>query len=322
MVHPHTLHITAMTATEPVQPTAVLLMQYGEPETLDDIRDYLKLHFYGQEPDAATVTAMREQYLRVWGGPPPANFPQRIAAALDGELQRRVGGRMRAYHAARHWRPFIADVLARIEADGFRRVLALTIYPQASLIENQSYRRALDEGCAQLAEPIEVSFIESWHVLTAFIEAYARRVCAAFDALPAESRDSYRLVFCAHSMPQAAQARDDPYQPQLMQSAQAVAGRAGVDDWVFAYRNASTSGVWLEPDIRQVIERAAGQGVRGLVVVSIGMVYDDVETMDALRFGAQAAADSAGIDLRLVDTPGADPDLIRGLAELAAARTG
>ena len=60
----------------------------------------------------------------------------------------------------RNWKPFIADTVRTMKADGIERAVAICLAPQNSRTSVGLYRAALNvEGGA----PFAVDFVESWH---------------------------------------------------------------------------------------------------------------------------------------------------------------
>src|SRR5207302_1043333 len=79
------------------------------------------------------------------------------------------------------------------------------------------------------------------------------------------------VVFTAHSLPARILEEHDPYQDELLATADAVAREALLDGWSFAYQSESPTGEpWLGPDILPHLEQLHGRGVRKVLVCPIG----------------------------------------------------
>jgi ferrochelatase len=127
-------------------------------------------------------------------------------------------------------------------------------------------------------------------------------------------------VFSAHSLPTRIREWEDPYEAQLLESCAAVAERAGIRDWRFAWQSAGHTGEpWLGPDILDYLDALNGEGVRRVLSVPIGFVTDHLEIMYDIDFDARRKADALGITLRRTRMPNADPGFVRVLASVVAA---
>src|SRR5207245_6300417 len=121
------------------------------------------------------------------------------------------------------------------------------------------------------------------------------------------------VVFTAHSLPRRILDEHDPYPGQLQETAQAVAGRAGLGRWSIAWQSAGrTEEPWLGPDLSTVIRELR----RDLVVCPAGFVSDHLEILYDLDLDARAIADEVGITLRRTDLPNDDPAVCAALADL------
>jgi ferrochelatase len=126
-------------------------------------------------------------------------------------------------------------------------------------------------------------------------------------------------VFSAHSLPTRIREWDDPYEAQLRESCAAVAERAGVRGWRFAWQSAGHTGEpWLGPDIVDYLDTLLGEGVRRVLSVPIGFVSDHLEIMYDIDYAARRKADSLGMTLRRTRMPNADPGFVRVLASVVA----
>src|SRR6185312_11443296 len=104
-----------------------------------------------------------------------------------------------------------------------------------------------------------------------FLQANAEALAAAIASLPADVRDTARLVATAHSIPDAMAAVAGPqghaYEAELMAAAQ---GRPF--DLVWQSRSGPPSVPWLEPDVNDHLQAMAAEGEKAVVVFPVGFV--------------------------------------------------
>jgi protoporphyrin/coproporphyrin ferrochelatase len=292
-------------------PIGVLLLAYGSPESLDDVEPYFRHIRGGRTPSPAAVQHLRDRYELVGGGTPLLRLTTDTARGLQDALDRRAPGAFRTYVAMKHWHPFIGDVVPRIAADGVRRLIVIVLAPHYSRMSIGAYRESLDRALAGLDAPLDVTFVESWHLALGFIAMIGDRVRTALASVPAPIRGATHVIFSAHSLPVRIRSWNDPYESQLQASCEAVARYAGLRHWSFAWQSAAVTGEpWLGPDILEHLEELRGAGVQSVVSVPIGFVCEHLEVLYDIDHAAARTASELGMTLRRVEMPNASPELI------------
>jgi protoporphyrin/coproporphyrin ferrochelatase len=306
-------------------PIGVLLMAYGTPETPDQVEPYFTHIRGGRPPSAESVARLRHRYELVGGRTPLLDVTNELREALERELNAAaIGPTYRVYVGMKHWRPFIGDVVPRIAVDGVGELIAVALAPHYSRISIGGYRSAVSEALTAITDPPRLRFVDSWHLHPPFIEFTAARVATALADFPAAERGKrdgeVLTLFSAHSLPARIREWEDPYEAQLLESCAAVADRAGVRDWRFAWQSAGHTGEpWLGPDIVDYLDTLHSEGVRRVLSVPIGFVSDHLEVMYDIDYEARRKADSLGMTLRRTRMPNADPGFVRVLASVVAA---
>jgi len=279
--------------------TAVVLMAYGSPGRIEDIRPYLEDIREGRPISDEAVEELTERYLRIGGRSPLDEITERQRAALERELG------MPVYVGMKHWRPRIAEGVEAALAGGAERVVGLVLAPHYSALSIAGYRERLEGALEGRAE---LRFVESWHDHEPFLAVLADRV---------RGTDAH-VVFTAHSLPERVLAMGDPYRDQLLETSRLVAERAGIARWSFAFQSESETGEpWLGPDILKELDALHEQGVRDVLVCPIGFVSDHLEILWDLDVDARERADELGLRLDRIESLNDDPAFIRALAELA-----
>lgn len=301
-------------------PTGVLLLAYGSPETPDEVEPYFRHIRGGRAPSPEAVERLRHRYELVGGRTPLLAITSETARGLRVALDARAPGEYRTYVAMKHWHPFIADVVPRIAADGIRRLIVLVLAPHYSRMSIGGYREYLDRAIAKLDVPLDVTFIESWHLQPEFIELIAGRVLEGLATFPEEDRAATCVLFSAHSLPVRIRSWGDPYEAQLDASCAAVAAHAGLGEWRFAWQSAGNTGEpWLGPDIVEYLEQLRAEGVRSVLSVPIGFVCEHLEVLYDIDHEAARKAAALGMTLHRTRMPNATPELIAVLDALVAA---
>jgi protoporphyrin/coproporphyrin ferrochelatase len=295
---------------------AILLMAYGTPESPEDVGPYFTHIRGGRKPSDEAIAHLQERYEVVGGRTPLLEITRELAVHLETSL-RDQGRDESVYVGMKHWHPYIGDVMRQMHADGVRSLTALVLAPHYSKMSVGGYRKAVDEANAQLEPPIDVKFVESWHRQPEFVAMMAKLVRQGLEQFPAGAEVT--VVFTAHSLPERIREWGDPYEQELLGSAEAVAGAAGLERWRWAWQSAGGTGEpWLGPDIQDFLETLAGEGVRNVLQVPIGFVADHLEVLYDIDLEAKQKAESLGMRLERTQLPNARPEFVRAVAAALA----
>jgi ferrochelatase len=287
--------------------TAVLLMAYGSPATLEEVEPYYTHIRGGRRPTPEQVEALRNRYRSIGGASPLLAITRAQAEALGARLGIPV------YVGMKHWHPFIEETVERMHADGVARAVAIALAPHYSRISIGGYINAVEAAVARFGGP-QMAYVQSWHLHPLFIDAVVERVREARRRVDPQAP----VVFTAHSLPKRILEWGDPYVDQLVGTARTVANAAEVGRWSFAFQSASATGEpWLGPDILDVIREVHGTGVREVVVCPVGFVADHLEVLYDIDVEGRRLADTLGMRLIRTESLNASPPFIETLAAIA-----
>lgn len=295
--------------------TAVLLLAYGGPDSLDDIPAYLLDIRGGRETPQRLIDEITDRYRQIGGRSPLLDITRSAASKLQTRLSLPV------YVGMRHWHPFIAETVAQMAQDGVRQIIAICMAPHYSTMSIGAYRRKLDEAVEAAGSPMSVDFVESWYTQPDYLTGIAANVEQTLARFP--KGKSVTVIFTAHSLPASILERGDPYDRQLRETAAMTAERLNLpgDRWTFSYQSAAKTGVpWLEPQIEEVVADLARQGEKNLLIAPVGFIADHVEVLYDLDIGVQQIAREQGIRVERTPMLNDGPALIDALAALASAR--
>jgi protoporphyrin/coproporphyrin ferrochelatase len=277
---------------------AVVLMAYGSPERLADVPSYYADIRGGRPIKPEHLDDLVERYRRlgIEDESPLNAITEQTRAALEREL-----GDMPVFTGMKHWTPRIADAAERALESGADTVVGLVLAPHWSELSIAGYREQLGSALGGRAE---LAFVGSWHDEPGFVDLLADRVRGT----------GAHVVFTAHSLP----ARAAPvYGEQLLETAQLVAERAGLEDWSFSFQSESPTGEpWLGPDILDHLEDFHARGVREVLVCPVGFVADHLEIRWDLDHEAAEKAQELGLEFARIEMPNADPRFVSVLAGL------
>ncbi|WP_263356329.1 ferrochelatase [Acidicapsa ligni] len=310
---------------------AVLLLAHGTAGSLDEIPEYLRNVVSGRPMPQHVIEEIQHRYSLI--GEPKGHSPLTDLTLQQGALlQAEIGAAV--YVGMRNWRPYIADVVKQMRADGVDEIAAICLAPQNSRTSVGLYRRAV------LAEAagIKVDFIEGWADEPLLADAFADRLRGVHQQLSRETGQSVAVIFTAHSVPcrtiqtpvvsegqpvlwptTGAVPTPDPYAVEAKHTAELVAERIPeITAWYFAFQSQGASGgPWIGPGVEATLDALAAEGVKTVLVQPIGFLCDHVEILYDIDIAFREHAAKLGIRLERPESLNDSPILTQALAKLA-----
>jgi ferrochelatase len=293
---------------------ALLMVGFGGPTRSEEVRPFLENVVRGRPIPPARLEEVVRHYERIGGRSPYNEETLRQAEALR-ELLARDGLAVPVCVGMRNWAPYVTDVMRELAAAKVRRVFCFVMAPHRSEASWDRYRDTVADALAALgANAPAVDYAPAWHDHPLFIGAVAARVREAMAGLGAAERAGAEVIFTAHSIPVAMDARS-AYSAEIAESCRLTAREVGLARWQVAYqsRSGNPREPWLEPDVAQVLRRLGGQVA---VVIPIGFICDHVEVLYDLDVEAASVAHECGVIVRRARTVGTHPLYIRMIADL------
>lgn len=220
-------------------PTAVVMMNMGGPSTIPEVHDFLSRLFHDHDliplpfqSYLAPLIAKRrtpkieKQYTEIGGGSPILKWTRKqgeeMCKLLD-ELNPESAPH-KPYVAFRYAEPLTETCLAEMRADGVKRAIAFTQYPQYSCSTTGSSLNELmrvatigDKKGSLLSGSkdklikgglawggngeVEWSVLDRWPTHAGLVEAVTENVKAGLEKFDPEDRKDAVILFSAHSLP-------------------------------------------------------------------------------------------------------------------------
>ncbi len=300
---------------------AILIVSFGGPEGMDEVMPFLENVLRGRNVPRERMIEVSHHY-ELFDGVSPINAQNRaLIDALQAELGEH-GPELPIYFGNRNWQPLLPDALRQMRDDGVQRALAFFTSMYSCYSGCRQYRENLYDAQQLVAQDgkgdaPQIDKIRMAYNHPLFVQANADCVRTALARIPAERRGAAKLLFTAHSIPQA-MADNSRYVDQLTESSRLVAEMLGRDDWSLVYQ--SRSGPphvpWLEPDVGDIVKQLAAQGYRDVVVAPLGFISDHMEVIYDLDTEAQEIAGELGLNLVRAASVGTHPAFVRMIREL------
>ena len=170
---------------------AVLLLAHGTPETIEEIPEYLKNVVSGRPMPQHVVEEIQHRYAQI-GKSPLTEWTLRQAGSLQSTLGLPV------YVGMRNWKPYIAETVRLMRADGVTDAVAICLAPQNSRTSVGLYRRA---AYAEAGTALRFHFIDGWADHPLLADAFAERLRTAWRHGCEVVGAKLPVLFTAHSVP-------------------------------------------------------------------------------------------------------------------------
>jgi len=294
--------VKILTLKQAANPAAVLLLAHGSPDSVGQVPEFLLRVTGGRALPPEVIKEVQHRYGLI-GRSPLTELTLKQADLLAQKLGLRV------YVGMRNWKPYIADAVRAMVADGVSRAVVICLAPQNSRTSVGLYRAALSGE----NPPFAFDFVESWHDHPLLIKAFAERLRAAWTP-------GVPIIFTAHSVPQRTITDGDPYERQAKETASLVAKAAALApaDWTFAFQSQGMSGgPWLGPTVEDTILSLKQKGHNAVFIQPVGFLCDHVEVLYDIDIGFKQFAEKQGMRLTRAASLNDSPWLTDALADLA-----
>jgi ferrochelatase len=299
---------------------SVLIISFGGPQGLDDIRPFLANVLRGRRVRPERVEEVAHHYELFGGVSPITELTMRQAEGLRARLAA-VGRPLPVYVGMRNWHPYLVDTLRAMHTDGVRNAIGFIAAAQHSYSSCQQYREnvaaAREALRGESGADVQVTYVGSWFDHPSFVAAQTAHVREAQARLPEPLRARARLVFTAHSVP-LPMAERSLYREQLLLSSRLVAEASGMPDWALVYQSRSgrPEDPWLEPDICDYLRRERDAGLEAVIVCPVGFVCDHIEVLYDLDREAAEVASQIGLAFARAEAVNDDPLFIDMMADV------
>jgi protoporphyrin/coproporphyrin ferrochelatase len=310
------------------QTIGVLAMAYGTAAGPEDVERYYTDIRGGRPPSPEHLDELKARYAAIGNRFPLLEITRRQAEGLERELNAEGSGqpRFRVFLGMKHSPPFIAQGVREMQSVGIEQAVGLVLAPHWSGMSVETYVERVEKALAEGGPYF--TFVREWYEHPTFVDLLASRVSDAMDKLATGDRQGAAVIFSAHSLPtrqlpdgtrrcKSCDLCEDGcrYVAQLQQTADLVAGRLGLENYLIGWQSAGrTPDPWWGPAVEEVIRELAATGHPAVVVCSAGFVADHLETMYDLDIEARQAAEEAGVAYQRTEMPNDDPAFIRVLA--------
>lgn len=295
------------------RPTGIVLLNLGGPQTLDDVGPFLQRMFLDRELiplpfqerlgnfiSSRRTPKVQKKYAEMGGGSPIYKWTQLQGQGMVQLLDQISPDTAphKFYIAFRYANPMTEQALLQMKADGVRRAIAFTQYPQWSCSTTGASMNEMWRELARLNlnQAFEWSLIDRWYAHPHFIAAMAKKVQEGLAQYPPNERDSVLLLFSAHSLPLNVIDRGDAYPQEVGATVQKVMECLNFsNEYLLAYQSDIKPLKWLGPSTEQVIRLLGAKQRKNVLVIPIAFTSDHIETLHELDIEYGELAHEVGV---------------------------
>jgi len=257
----------------------------------------------------------------IGGCSPLPEITSNQAGALEKELNAR-GHAFRSYVGMRYCHPLIEETLKQIVRDGLKETVALPMAPFQSRSSTGAYIEEVTQVSERLGGLLSISFVKQWHCHPLFIEALREKIEEGLKEFDPVVRKRVHLVFTAHSLPRSV-VEKDPYVQEIEESVRSVLERIGPHPSHVAFQSKGGGPEeWIGPDVENVLEDLASQGVKEVLLVPIGFLSDHIEILYDIDIVFQKKAEVLGMALKRTRSLNTSERFISALATVVEEQLG
>lgn len=326
-----------MSEKSPSKKVAVVLFNLGGPDSLDAVKPFLfnlfndkyiiRLPGVFRRILAWLISTLRDKiargiYKELGGKSPILAETEAQKQALEKQLSSQ--GEFKCFIAMRHWHPFAEEAIEEIIDFEPEEIICLPLYPQfSSTTTKSSVEDFKTKWCKRnKGKPdIKISTICCYPTHKKFIASHVDLLKKAIKSV--QNKDSFRILFSAHGLPEDIIKDGDPYQWQVEESVKAIIEVLAIEELDFRVTYQSRVGPkkWLDPNTEDEIKLAATEK-KALVVVPIAFVSEHVETLVELDIEYGEIASNMGLEYVRVPTLSVDGLFVEALSEMVTDAVG
>ncbi|HLR17652.1 MAG TPA: ferrochelatase [Alcanivoracaceae bacterium] len=251
-------------------------------------------------------------YAEIWDEDSPIrSITKQQAEALAKQLPVTVAWGMT------YGEPSLRSVLDQLHQEGKERILILPLYPQYSATTNAAIADVVADWVKEQREVPEIIQVKDYWQQPSWVQAVANSITA----YRAEHGDDARVLMSFHGIPQSYADKGDRYGERCLQSGEAIAAAAGLQEgtWISAFQSRFGRNPWLPPYTDKTLEQWAQEGVKKVQVVCPGFSADCLETLEEICVeNRDLFLQAGGEDLQYIPALNANEEHIDVFATICA----
>lgn len=299
---------------------AIILMNMGGPNNLDEVEVFLKNMFNDKyiisapQPIRAMIgfliTTLRkkeakENYKKLGGMSPIVGHTKRLVRRLNKILDADV------FYEMRYTPPFAKDIMSNLK--NYDEIYALPMYPHYSSTTTKSSLENFEKCARKEGISVPIKTIESYYDNDLYNKAIVERIK---ESLKGEDSEDFELIFSAHGLTQKVIDKGDLYQNHILQNVEYAKKELEKQKINFkkihvAYQSRLGPMEWLRPYLDDKLKEIKSKKV---IIYPISFTVDNSETEFELDIEyKEIAVELNYIDYRVSKAPNHHPYFLQAI---------
>ena len=288
---------------------AIVLMNMGGPNNLDEVKVFLKNMFNDKyiigapKPIRALIAKIiifrrlniaKENYRQLGGVSPIVGYTKRLVRRLQKIVDADV------FYEMRYTYPFAKDVIEKIK--NYDEIYAIPMYPHHSQTTTLSSIEDFMDCAKSYKIEQKVKTIDSYYDNPLYNKTIVDRIK---EALKNDKAEDFELVFSAHGLTQKIIDKGDLYQKHILANVECVKKELKLQGINFkkidvAYQSRVGPMKWLQPYMEDKLKELG----KSVIICPISFTVDNSETLGELVLEYGELAKEHGIrDYRVAKAP-------------------
>ncbi len=262
--------------------TGILLINMGGPVSPAEVKKFLRLMFLDKHIIPApfiirnllSLFISSSRYKKSWkkyniiGGTPIKKNTQELVNAIQNKL----GLSFYIKAAYSYSEPFISTAINEFYNDGIKNIIAIPLYPQASITTTESVIFDINKT---INKDIKINVAPEFYENKFFIEFWYNLIKSH---IKNNKLSNPFLIFSAHSIPISFIKKGDTYQNAIEESAELIASSLELE-YKVSYQSGMNARTWLGPDTLSSLKDLASKEIDEVVIIPISFVSENLETL-------------------------------------------
>lgn len=301
---------------------AIVLMNMGGPNNLDEVKVFLKNMFNDKyiigapQPIRAMIGAIivskrleiaKENYKKLGGISPIVGHTKRLVRRFSNMVDADV------FYEMRYTYPFAKDILEKVK--NYDEIHAIPMYPHYSSTTTKSSIEDLKKVAKSFGIENKIKTIDSYYDSDLYNKAIVERIK---ESLKGENSEDFELIFSAHGLTQRTINKGDLYQKHILANVECAKKELQKQNINFkkihvAYQSRLGPMEWLRPYMEDKLKEIKSK----VIVYPISFTVDNSETLGELVLEYGELAHELGIkDYRVAKAPNHHPYFLLNLKEI------
>lgn len=253
------------------RPLGLLVLDYGTPNSLEDVKEYYTAIRRGKAPTDEEVRQLIKRYEAIGGSSPLQTIVKAQGIALQRRLEDFFQRTIILEFGHKFVSPSIEEAESKLVNQGIDEILVILMAPYHSQWNEESYFNRL-----QHVDEVTYYKVPHWSEAESFVQFWVQSIEEQV------SQDTKKaILFTAHSVPQYIIDEGDSYKSSLEKIFYRIGKELSIreEDRYLAWQSAGKHGEWLHPSVEEVTKDLHQSGYKQIIYAPIGFTSLHLEVL-------------------------------------------